>query len=317
MRTTPVPGPHTRWHEFGDDATLVYIVAGYPSGLASRVRTALEPPAGCAKAISARLMRANFMSTIRIAAASALLAALALSGPAGAHFGAILPSDDVVTASEDRTLGLSLAFYHPFEGVYMAMARPQQFGVTVRGEYRDLQSTLSEVSLGEGVTWQAQYRIRRPGDHVFTVVPEPYFEPAEDVYIAHYAKVVVQAMGLEVGWDHEVGLKTEIVPLTRPYGLWTGNVFQGLVKVDGEAVPHATVEVGYHNEAGVRAPDDAFTTQVARADANGVFTYAMPRAGWWGFAALTTSAETMAGPDGREREVELGALLWVHVCDME
>ena len=257
------------------------------------------------------------MCTTRLATASAFVAAFALSTAAQAHFGAILPSDDIVSAEEDRSVQLRLAFYHPFEGVYMPMGRPRQFGVTVRGQYQDLLSTLTEVASGEGTAWKAQYRIRRPGDHVFTLVPEPYFEPAEDIYIAHYAKVVVQAMGLEVGWDQEVGLKTEIVPLTRPYGLWTGNVFQGLVKVDGEAVPHATVEAAYHNEAGVEAPDDAFTTQVVRADGNGVFTYAMPRAGWWGFSALTTSAETMAGPDGRELEVELGALLWVRVRDME
>jgi len=122
---------------------------------------------------------------------------------------------------------------------------------------------------------------------------------------------------MEVGWDREVGLQTEIVPLTRPYGLWTGNLFQGQVKVDGQPVPRATVEVAFHNDAGVTAPDDAFTTQVVHADGNGVFSYAMPRAGWWGFAALTTSADTLPGPDGEPREVELGAVLWVRVRDMD
>lgn len=55
--------------------------------------------------------------------------------------------------------------------------------------------------------------------------PKPYFEPAEDCYIIHYTKTVVSAFGLE-GWDRELGLKTEIVPLTRPFGLYAGNVFQ-------------------------------------------------------------------------------------------
>ena len=261
-------------------------------------------------------MRGTLMHTIRTAAASALVTGLMLAGAAEAHFGAILPSDDIVSETDDRSVLLTLAFHHPFEGVYMEMARPRQFGVLVRGQRQDLLNTLTEVRQAGGVTWQAHYRIRRPGDHVFFLAPEPYFEPAEDAFIAHYAKVVVQAMGLEAGWDEEVGLRTEIVPLTRPYGLWTGNVFQGLVKVDGRAVPHATVEVAYHNQDGVQAPDDAFTTQVVRADGNGVFTYAMPRSGWWGFAALTTSTETMTGPDGRERDVELGALLWVRVRDM-
>jgi hypothetical protein len=30
-------------------------------------------------------------------------------------------------------------------------------------------------------------------------------------------------------------------------------------------------------------------TQVVKADANGVFTYGVPFAGWWGFAALNTA----------------------------
>jgi cobalt/nickel transport protein len=168
-----------------------------------------------------------------------------------------------------------------------------------------------------GSTWQAEYRIRRPGDHVFFCEPAPYFESSEDRYIIHYSKVVVHTMGLEVGWDAEVGLKTEIVPISRPYGLWSGNVFQGVVKLKGEPVPGAEVEVAYHNRAGIAAPDEVYAIQVVKADANGVFTYAMPRAGWWGFSALSTDEEPLTGPDGRDREVEIGAVLWVRTRDME
>ncbi|MFH1567005.1 MAG: DUF4198 domain-containing protein [Gemmatimonadota bacterium] len=249
-------------------------------------------------------------------AGAVALLLLVLATSAGAHFGAILPSDDIVSEGDDRSLTLTLAFYHPFEGVYMKMARPRQFGVVVRDQRQDLLASLTEAARGEGSVWQARFRVRRPGDHVFYMEPEPYFEAAEDLFIAHYPKVIVGSMGLEAGWDQEVGLKTEIVPLTRPYGLWTGNVFQGQVKVDGEPVPGAKVEVSFHNEEGLSAPDDAFTTQVVRADQAGVFTCAMPRAGWWGFSALTTSASTMAGPDGRPRAVELGALLWVRTRDL-
>ena len=40
---------------------------------------------------------------------------------------------------------------------------------------------------------------------------------------------------MDEGWDAEVGLNTEIVPLTKPYALYEGNLFQGVVKLDGEA----------------------------------------------------------------------------------
>jgi cobalt/nickel transport protein len=56
---------------------------------------------------------------------------------------------------------------------------------------------------------------------------------------------------------------------------------------------------------------------VIKADAGGVFSYAMPRAGWWGFAALVDGDRKMANPDGEMVDVELGGLMWVKTVDME
>lgn len=258
-------------------------------------------------------MRVKIRTTI-----AGVVLALAMVATASAHFGAIIPSDDIVSKGESRTLGLSVRFFHPFEGHYMEMAKPVQFGVMIRGKKRDLLSAL-KAKKGQGfTTWVTDYKIKRPGDYVFYVEPQPYFEPAEEAFIVHYTKVIVDALGLEEGWDEEVGLKTEIIPLTRPYGLWTGNVFQGLVKVDGKPAPGTEVEVEYYNDkAEIVAPADPFITQVIKADENGVFTYAMPRAGWWGFAALNTDEKKLKHTDGREYEVEIGAVLWVRTHDMK
>ena len=76
-----------------------------------------------------------------------------------------------------------------------------------------------------------------------------------------------------------VGLPVEIEPLVRPTGLWTGNLFRGIVTKGGEPVPFAEIEVEYVNDGSIAAPNDAFVTQVIKADAGGVFAYAMPRAG--------------------------------------
>jgi len=66
------------------------------------------------------------------------------------------------------------------------------------------------------------------------------------------------------------------------------------------------------------APAGPFVTQVVKTDANGIFTYAMPAAGWWGFAALNEDDRTMRNPeDNNDYPVEIGALIWVHVQDME
>ena len=236
---------------------------------------------------------------------------------ANAHFGMVIPSDDMITQDDNKSITLKVQFIHPMEGDYMDMDKPAQFGVLIQGKKIDLLNTLQEKKINDCTTWEANYQIKRPGDCIFYMEPQPYWEPAEDCFIIHYTKVIVNALDLEVGWDEEVGLKTEIIPLTRPYGLWTGNVFQGIVKVKGKAVPYSEVEVEYYNQDGkVRWPADPMITQVIKADQNGVFTYAMPRAGWWGFAALNEDGEKIKH-NGEEKSVEIGAVLWVKTYDME
>ena len=250
--------------------------------------------------------------------AATVISAIFLFVPiASAHFQGLIPSDDMVTKSDNRTISLDLVFFHPFEGHYMNMDKPAKFRVMVYGKKTDLLETLREKKIGEFSTWETNYRVKTPGDHIFYVEPKPYWEPAEDCFIVHYTKVVVNSLGVEGGWDEEVGSKTEIVPLTRPYGLWSGNVFQGIVKVNGKPVPGAEVEVEYYNKEGkIEAPADPMVTQVVKADPNGVFTYAMPKAGWWAFAALNTDEDKIKHK-GEEKPVEMGAVFWVKVHDMK
>jgi len=58
------------------------------------------------------------------------------------------------------------------------------------------------------------------------------------------------------------------------------------------------------------APTDYMVTQTIKADSNGVFSYAAPKPGWWGFAALNT-ADYKLKADGEDKDVELGAVIWV------
>ncbi len=248
--------------------------------------------------------------------AVAIVAVLAC--PAGAHFQILVPGSEFA-GPDSRDVDLDILFTHPMEGgPVMEMGSPAAFGVLVAGARTDLLPTLEKRTLQGKTAYHAVYRVRRPGDHVFYLEPAPYWEPAERRMIIHYTKVVVDAFGEEEGWDALVGFPVEIRPLTRPYGLWTGNVFRGVVLKNGEPVPFAEVEIEFWNRDGsVTPPDDAFVTQVVRTDANGVFAYAMPRAGWWGFAALVDGDEPMKNPDGDDVDVELGGLLWVRCRDMK
>jgi len=245
-----------------------------------------------------------------------------MSTLANAHFQMVIPSDDMVKQGESRMLNLEVKFWHPFEGIGMPMVKPTEFGVMINGKKTDLLSQLKPIQKTDvsGKSFDAfslDYAMRRPGDHIFYTEPAPYWEPAEESFIIHYTKVVVNGFGLEEGWDEELGLKTEIVPLTRPYGLYTGNVFQGIVKVNGKAVPYSEVEVEYYNEDGsLTASADPLITQVVKADGNGVFTYAIPKAGWWAFAALNKDEKTMRF-EGKDYPIEIGAVFWVKAQDMK
>ena len=104
-------------------------------------------------------------------------------------------------------------------------------------------------------------------------------------------------------------------PLAKPYGLYTGNVFQGTVKIDGTPAPYAEVEVEHYNrDDKARAPAETMITQTIQADQNGVFTYAAPAPGWWGFAALST-ANFKLQHGGEDKDVEIGAVIWVRFHD--
>ena len=234
-----------------------------------------------------------------------------IAGVAHAHFGMVIPSDSMVMESDKRSVHLTLSFSHPFEMIGMDMEKPKVFGVMANGRKEDLLGDLEKTQVMGRAAWEADYKIKRPGVYKFFMTPAPYWEPAEDCFIIHHTQAVTTAFGVDDGWDGELGLETEIVPLAKPYGQYAGNVFQGIVKLNGEPVPYAEVEVEYFNgDNAASAPTDYMITQTIKADADGVFSYAAPVAGWWGFAALNSADYTLKH-DGEDKDVELGAVIWV------
>lgn len=253
--------------------------------------------------------------SIAVRTASTLALGLFLALPAAAHFQQILPQSDVLP--EGGAVNLELIFTHPFEGgPIMDMKRPAAVGVMVHGNKTDLSGELVEAPRDGAMTWQLSHELAEPGAAVFYVTPQPYWEPSENLYIVHHAKVIVDSYASGDGWDGMVGLPAEIQPLTQPTALWTGNLFSGVVTQGGKPVPFAEIEVAYVNDAGIEAPNDAYITPLIKADANGTFHYAIPHAGWWGFAALLEGEKPMKSPDGQAVPVEEGALIWVNAKDM-
>ena len=248
----------------------------------------------------------------------ALLLMCLTSGLAFAHFGMLIPSRSMISTDAEKEISLDLRFWHPFEGQGMHLAKPHSFFLVSDGAKRDLLASLTPAKRDGFDAWQAVYRAERPGLHAFVMEPAPYWAQEEERFIIHITKSYVAAFGDGEGWDKPLGLAAEIVPMCAPYGLYAGNVFQGQVLVDGKHVPGALVEVEWYSGTGNRgqAPGDLMITQTVKADPNGIFTYAAPKAGWWGFAALSEAKYTLP-QNGRQRPVELGAVLWVRFYDMK
>lgn len=248
---------------------------------------------------------------------SVFILVLTFAGSASAHFGMVIPSKPTVMAAQDANVELALKFWHPFANSGMNLVKPNSFVVLHDGKSTDLLPGLTEKKEQNVSTWKADYKITKPGLYVFAMTPEPYFEPEEDIFIVHYTKVYVDAFGDDEGWDKPAGLKAEIVPMSRPGALYAGNIFQGQVLMNGKPVAGAEVEVEWYpgeNFKGV-APYESMVTQTVKADGDGVFSYVAPKKGWWGFAALLEGDKSIS-QDGEEKDVEIGAVMWVYFHDM-
>ncbi len=230
-----------------------------------------------------------------------------------AHFGMVIPETNLVK-QDKKEINIELSFSHPFELIGMELTRPERFSAICDGQTSDLTDQLTTTSLMDYQGWKLSYRFKRPQVCQFVMEPKPYWEKSEDVSIIHYTKTIVAAFGGDEGWDQEAGLPTEIIPLTRPFGNYAGNSFSAQVLVDGKPAPGAEVEVEYYNRDGsLKAASDYHVTQVVKADNNGIFHFSCPLPGWWGFAALSEADYTLKDPDGEEKGVELGAVLWIYM----
>ena len=233
------------------------------------------------------------------------------SVPVQAHFGMLIPSSSQVN-QKNPEIDLLFAFAHPFEMSGMDLEWPQNAFVFGNNEKQDLKGVMLETSFLDHRAWKLAYRPQKPGLYWFVMEPAPYWEPAEEIFIVHYTKTVISAYGADQGWDKPLGLKTEIVPLVRPFGNYAGNIFTGKVLVDNTPMAGVEVEVELYNQEKWIAPTDAHITQVVKTDENGNFSFTCPLPGWWGFSALTDAEYSLKGKDGEEKKVELGAVIWVY-----
>ncbi len=256
-----------------------------------------------------------------------LTATTILTTSALAHFQMVYTPDTALT--KGKTIELKHVFTHPFADEHtMDMAGVEEFYVINKGKKKDLKDTLKPIvwkgNHNSGKAFTSKYKARRMGDHLMIVTPTPYYEANEDVYIQQITKTVINVAGTPTDWDSELGLKAEIVPLTKPYSIWEGGSFTGIVKSNGKPVPYAEIEVEYLNNVPdmkanamgkniYEAPQDSFVTMGIKANKDGEFTFALPKAGFWGFCALGVGSDT----EYKGKELSQDAVIWVEAKPMK
>ncbi|MBN2706749.1 MAG: DUF4198 domain-containing protein, partial [Deltaproteobacteria bacterium] len=169
-----------------------------------------------------------------------MLLTLGFALPAAAHFQMLYTPECALMRG--GAVAFKLVFTHPFAaGHTMDMGAPQRFFVVHKEQRENLIDQLKPITwsslTNSGKAYELSgYRLKGMGDFVFCLVPAPYYEGSEEVYIQQCTKMIINVAGAPTDWDAEIGLPAEIVPLAKPYAQWAGNVFQGVVKGAGKPV---------------------------------------------------------------------------------
>lgn len=258
---------------------------------------------------------------------SSLVATTVLATGALAHFQMLYTPESALNGPS--TIELRHVFNHPFADEHtMDISGIESFVAINKGKEKSMLDSLEPIEFkgnsNTGKAFASKYKAQRMGDHVLIVTPKPYFEKNEDAYIQQITKTIINVAGAPSDWDTNFKLKAEIVPLVKPYAIWEGGTFIGIVMSEGEPVPHAEIEVEFLNhdidlktnsmgKPYIEAPQDSFVTMGIKANKDGEFTFGIPKAGWWGFAALGVGPDT----ELNGKELSQDAVIWVQAKPMK
>ncbi len=271
----------------------------------------------------------------------ALLAAGFLISAAPAHYNMLLP--DTAMAKKGDKVGFVYQFGHPFE--HELFDAPQPTLVVVRlpdGKAVDLTKKLEKFKKPGGVdgkevtAFRFEFTPEQRGDYWFVLETPPIWMEESKEFYQDTVQVCLHVQ-TQHGWDKlgpDIGGKQFqfqfqrpllMEPLTRPYGLLPGMVFQALA---GEAlIPgqpdlfahprcfrYHRVEIERFNPQRPKEipPDELVTFQVKH-DPKGVFTCTLTEPGWWCMTVQREADQPKKDSDGKNRTVYQRTTLWVHV----
>lgn len=254
-------------------------------------------------------------------ATSAGLAWLCLfAGTAAAHFNMVLPQ--TASAKKGEALVLTYQWGHPFE--HQLFDAPQPLSLIVLapdGKKSTLTEQLRPAAPKEdaktATIYQMHFTPERRGDYVFLLRTPPIWMEEDGEFLQDTVRVGLHVQA-QKGWDAAAAEDWELVPLTRPYGLRPGMVFQAqLLGTDKEGGGHrgSLIEIEHYNPAPpAKLPPDEHITRTAKTDPNGVVTTTLTEAGWWCLTAARPRGTRMR--DGKAYPLRQRCTLWVFVDEV-
>jgi cobalt/nickel transport protein len=232
----------------------------------------------------------------------ALISLLWLGTAVDAHFNMLLPASASVKRGEEVTI--LYQWGHPFEHQLFDAQLPQSLAVIAPdGKKTDLTRKLKKIELPTAkgkkiVAYRLAFTPGQFGDFLVVLQTPPIWMEEEKVFFQDTVKTVLHVQTQE-GWDGSGGAAFEIMPLTRPYGLQPGMVFQAQTVAGGKAVPGTLIETERYNAEPPKAlPADEQMTRAAKTDPNGVVTCTLTDSGWWCLTARRDGGTRKKGDTG-------------------
>lgn len=233
------------------------------------------------------------------------------------HYNMLLPQAASVKRGESVTFVYQWG--HPFEHQLFDAPMPESvFVMAPDSKKTDLTKALEKTTLpgseGKKVTaYRLSYTPAQRGDYRFVLQTPPIWMEEDKEFLQDTVKVILHVQA-QKGWEATAGSTLELVPLTRPYGLQAGMVFQSQVLHAGKPPAGTLVEVERYNATPPKElPPDEQITRAARTDPNGVVTCTLTDPGWWCVTAQRDAGEREH--QGKAYPVRQRSTLWVFVAD--
>lgn len=246
---------------------------------------------------------------------SILAALLLVPSLSSAHYHMLLPR--AASGNRGETAAFVYQWGHPFEHqLFDANAPLAVFALDPDGKKIDLVKVLEKATVpGEDKKQVAAFRLslkpEQRGDYLVVVNAPPMWMEDEKEFWQDTVRVVFHVQA-QKGWDRPSGQPFDMVPLTRPYGLLPGTVFQAQVLAEGKPLAGSVVEIERYNPKPPKElPPDELVTRRCKTDPNGVVTVTLTEPGWWSLTAERVAGKREQG--GKAYPLKQRITFWVHV----